>query len=78
MDKQKSKLLDPDVYCRLGSYLDLGLTQGTFPIIINKQLIAILSAYGEFILLLFRFRFDEKHIRNTIGFVEKCRDKSSQ
>lgn len=52
MDKQKSKLLDPDVYCRLGSYLDLGLTQGTFPIIINKQLIAILSAYGIYFIII--------------------------
>lgn len=28
LDKKKSKVLDPANSCRLGSYLDLGLTQG--------------------------------------------------
>ncbi|EEB13673.1 suppressor of actin, putative [Pediculus humanus corporis] len=44
MDKQKSKLLDPDVYCRLGSYLDLGLTQGLTRNISETQLVSLKSA----------------------------------
>ncbi|KAK6633081.1 hypothetical protein RUM43_012824 [Polyplax serrata] len=44
MEKQKSKLLEPDASCRLGSYLDLGLTQGLTRNISESQLVSFRSA----------------------------------
>ncbi|KAL0276635.1 UNVERIFIED_CONTAM: hypothetical protein PYX00_004166 [Menopon gallinae] len=44
LDKKKSKVLDPENSCRLGSYLDLGLTQGLTRNVSETQLVALKSA----------------------------------